>query len=119
MKYRLKDAILQKKLDELSNGELSRNLAEHSGRTTSCRVFITADLLEPDGEFDPNGWNDFPAVRPPEGIPMCVEGVKGLGITTYFRGYFLNGKWYVAPSSSFSSALDENDVSVKRFRPWE
>lgn len=119
MKYRLKDAVLQKKLDELSDGALSRNLAEHDGSTVSCRVFISADLLEPDGEFNPNGWNDFPTVRPPEGVPMCVEGVNGLGITKYFRGCFLNGKWYGAPSSSFSSAIDTNDLAVKRFKPWE
>ena len=119
MKYRLKDAILQKKLDELSDGALSRNLAECGGGTTSCRVFISADLLEPDGEFNPNGWNDFPAVRPPEDIPMCVEGENGLGITKFFRGYFRNGKWYVAASSSFSGELDANDVAVKRFKPWE
>lgn len=61
--------------------------------------------------YNPHGWNEYPKVTPPEGVPMLVETNLGFG----FKAIFEHGDW-----------LDNrNDVggfdygNVIRFRPWE
>ena len=90
MKYRLKDRELQKKLDEISKGDLSDALevcsaavasALKRGKSTTIwfgvqpqlSLEIASDMLEEVREYDPHGWNSFPEVEPPEGVWMRCE----------------------------------------------
>lgn len=95
MKYRLKDRELQRKLDELSDGDFSRQFASNKKRIFAELNFlkqmilwfrksegpfhalmITPDMLEEVPEYDPHKWNDFPEVEPPEGVLMRVERIE-------------------------------------------
>lgn len=96
MKYRLKDRVLQQKLDELSDGDFSarlhkeRELIKDSfkkeprlhalwfGEGSQFSAALYADMLEEVREYDPHGWNDFPEVEPPEGVWMRVEWREGV-----------------------------------------
>lgn len=101
-KYRLKDQELQKKLDEISNGDFSRqiegNLQNIKGRGTTdadYRLFfgelpgryeivnrfsmlLYEHEIEVFEEYNPNDWNVFPDVTPPEGVMMrCIIKTPG------------------------------------------
>ena len=101
-KYRLKDAALQKKLDEISDGDFSRqiegNLQNIKGRGTTdadYRLFfgelpgryeivnrfsmlLYDHEIEVFEEYDPHDWNVFPDVTPPEGVMMrCIIKTPG------------------------------------------
>ena len=149
-KYRLKDAALQKKLDEISDGDFSRqiegNLQNIKGRGTTdadYRLFfgelpgryeivnrfsmlLYEHEIEVFEEYNPNDWNNFPDVTPPEGVLMRVEARYGFddsGATYRTCAIFENGAW--RSESDGKAAIDHNgfyDVTlddVKRFRPWE
>lgn len=103
-KYRLKDAALQKKLDEISDGEFSKNLhkfdenhfVSYWGKTIfftinedddgeeleeskhirepQFGVWFNIGEIEEVPEYDPNAWNSYPEVTPPEGVLMRIEG---------------------------------------------
>ena len=88
--YRLKDRKLQEKLDELSNGTFSEML-KTMGRflvekpATNIQLGesrFTVTLFKEDfviaPEYDPNDWNVFPDVTPPEGVMMrCIIKTPG------------------------------------------
>ena len=101
-KYRLKDQELQKKLDEISDGDFSRqiegNLQNIKGRGTTdadYRLFfgelpgryeivnrfsmlLYEHEIEVFEEYDPHDWNVFPDVTPPEGVMMrCIIKTPG------------------------------------------
>ena len=101
-KYRLKDQELQKKLDEISNGDFSRQIEGHlqniKGRGTTdadYRLFfgelpgryeivnrfsmlLYEHEIEVFEEYNPNDWNVFPDVTPPEGVMMrCIIKTPG------------------------------------------
>lgn len=88
MKYRLKDQELQKKLDEISGGGFTEAL--RSVKKPSCLVFqarnggpamsimLTVQDIELFWEYNPNDWNTFPDVTPPEGVMMrCIIKTPG------------------------------------------
>lgn len=128
MKYRLKDRELQRKLDALSNGDFSRQLASNKKRIFAELNFlkqmilwfrksegpfhalmITPDMVEKVREHDPTKWNNYPEVTPPEGALMRVEGEHA-----YAARYVVDdvgGYWM----SDDGFELD----NVYRFRPWE
>lgn len=145
-KYRLKDQELQKKLDEISDGAFSDWLNKFlSGPCLKERDFyeidfghfvrgrhqvgpirfsarFAADEIELVEDYNPNGWNNFPEVQPPEGVLMRVE--------RDFRGHirrecavFKNGLWrYTEDGKAIVSSVEDYICSfrdVKRFRPWE
>ena len=126
MKYRLKDRELQKKLDEISNGGLSRMLGRlpyyttqssepdflHFSKNPHLMLEVTSDMLESLREYNPHGWNSFPEVEPPEGVLMRVECNQ---IKTCL--VFENGKWRYPSGESFENY--EFAFPVKRFRPWD
>lgn len=130
-KYRLKDQELQKKLDDLSDGDFSRQLNEESldgcspdftfrvrfgGQVGTCfrysAVFRVDEIMIQEG-YDPNAWNKFPEVTPPENIPMRVEFIWNDGARGKCCGVYRNGVW------SNSEDRDCEIENVKRFRPWE
>lgn len=126
MRFRLKDRELQKKLDEISNGGLSRMLGRlpyytiqssepdflHFSKNPHLMLEVTSDMLESLREYNPNGWNSFPEVEPPEGVLMRVECNQ---IKTCL--VFENGKWRYPSGESFEDR--EFAFPVKRFRPWD
>ena len=78
-------------------------------------------------EYNPNAWNDFPTVTPPENVPMRIEvkriGGKDHGSTFPFYGYFKDSEWIVLIRRSFNKLLKEfSDFDPTydkiRFRPW-
>lgn len=130
MKYRLKDRELQKKLDEISKGDLSDALEVCSAAVASVpkrgkpttiwfgvqpqlSLEITSDMLEEVQEYDPTKWNNYPEVEPPEGVWMRVEWrdgvVKHLAVARYEA--WGGGKQFVWVS-------DKRIIrEVDRFRP--
>ena len=139
-KYRLKDQELQKKLDEISDGDFSRqiegNLQNIKGRGTTdadYRLFfgelpgryeivnrfsmlLYEHEIEVFEEYDPNDWNNYPDVTPPEGVLMRVEFVYD-GRFCRNCAIFENGAWRLTidGEASYDITLD----NVERYRPWE
>ena len=125
MRFRLKDRELQKKLDEISNGGLSRMLGRlpyyttqssepdflHFSKNPHLMLEVTSDMLESLREYNPHGWNSFPEVEPPEGVLMRVE-CNQMKTCLVFE----NGKWRYPSGESFENY--EFAFPVKRFRPW-
>lgn len=132
MKYRLKDQELQKKLDEITDGDFSECL-EKGAVDQFCRVGsigVTCGRFGCNGhprlkidfylheyeelkEYNPNDWNNFPDTTPPENIPMRVEFIWNDGALGKCCGVYRNGVW------SNSEDRDCEIENVKRFRPWE
>lgn len=129
--YHLRDRKLQQKLDDLSDGDFSRQLNEESldgcspdftfrvrfgGQVGTCfrysAVFRVDEIMIQEG-YDPNAWNKFPEVTPPENIPMRVEFIWNDGARGKCCGVYRNGVW------SNSEDRDCEIENVKRFRPWE
>lgn len=135
--YHLRDRKLQQKLDDLSDGDFSRQLNEESldgcspdftfrvrfgGQVGTCfrysAVFRVDEIMIQEG-YDPNAWNKFPEVTPPEDVLMRVETVGG----DKFRGYFHTfpdgvGRWCCVCFTPRHMPLHETE-KVRRYRPWE
>lgn len=132
-KYLLKDADLQHHLDAISGGEFSEALkscnvefdedgfatvrfgsSKHENNKTlvteKFSVFLHKD--EVSFQYDPDAWNSFPEVTPPEGVPMRVERYDGSGI----RAVYLCGQWR---GDTNHPGFIELLGNVKRYRPWE
>lgn len=138
MKYRLKDRELQRKLDALSNGDFSRQLASNKKRIFAELNFlkqmilwfrksegplhalmITPDMVEKVREYDPHNWNEYPEVTPPEGVWMRCENVYGSEperldrFAARYTSQYEDGEWVDA---WFSNGLRRD---VTSFRPWD
>lgn len=143
MTYRLKDRVLQNHLDAISNGEFSRCLQTElqdirgSGTTDAdYRVFFgfmsgRSELvnrfsmllyeheIEAIPEYNPNDWNAYPEVTPPEGVLMRVEIEYPDGDVSRACSIFKDEVWWEAVNGE---PIDEEVTligKVKRFRPWE
>lgn len=145
MKYRLKNQELQKQLDEISDGDFSLQLEEHlqdikcngitdadyrvffgelSGRAEMVNRFsmlLYEHEVEQIKEYDPNDWNDYPEVTPPEGVWMRVETENvTTGKINRVCAMLRDGNWH---TSELGRAIDLVEfaaaLKVKRFRPWE
>ena len=133
-KYRLKDQELQKKLDDLSDGDFSRQLNEESldgcspdftfrvrfgGQVGTCfrysAVFRVDEIMIQEG-YDPNAWNKFPEVTPPDGVLMRVETGGGRKFCGYYHFFAEGGCWCYEDGTVCPEAISK---SVKRYRPWE
>lgn len=141
MDYRLKDAALQKKLDEISGRDFSRSIkrlfasgfpisdpiylafgdmqpygfADGFGNLRRFSICICKDEIEEDLTHDPYGWNDYPYIRPPEGVLMLVECIDEDDKTFKTCAEYVedgHGAYYWRNEY-------EIDVPVKRFRPLE
>lgn len=103
MTWHLKDRELEKKLNELSKGEFSKNLHQYDDehfasfcgeiisltedcgyefdesagkgvyRQSQFLFFFNNDAIEEVPEYNPNGWNDSRKVKPPEDIFLRVK----------------------------------------------
>ena len=137
MKYRLKDRELQRKLDEISDGDFSarlhkeRELIKDSfqkeprlhvlwfGEGSQFSAALYADMLEEVREYDPTKWNNYPEVEPPEGVWMRCENVYGSEperlerFAARYTSQYEDGEWVDA---WFSNGLRRD---VTSFRPWD
>ena len=134
--FHLKDKELEEKLNELSDGEFLKNLYEdedghfvsHFGpRFTSVRSTKTEEItrflvrfwggeVEWIPEYDPDDWNDYPDVTPPEGVVMRIELRNGLKFGAYFR-HLEDGDYWCYPDGKIMPKAYSDDVV--HFRPWE
>ena len=147
-KYRLKDAALQKKLDEISDGDFSRqiesNLRSIKGLGTTdadYRLFfgelpgryemvnrfsmlLYEHEIEVFEEYDPNDWNSYPDVTPPEGVMMrCIIKTPGRNldgpepelpkICARTSGVWDGRRWH------FFGHGDLREGCTVEFRTWE
>ncbi len=126
--YRLRDRKLQQKLDELSNGafsEMLKTMGKFLAKKPATNVQLgesrfTVTLFKEDfeiaPEYNPNEWNSYPDVTPPEGVLMRVE-FEFEGILRRNCAIFENGAWRITENGKASYAVTLDDV--KRYRPWE
>lgn len=127
--YRLRDRKLQQKLDELSHGafsEMMKTMGKFMATKSTTHVQLgesrfTVTLHKQDfeisPEYNPNAWNVYPDVTPPEGVWMRTEHrdeTDPPGILRKVGAVFQNGAWRNSTGEAYPSY-----ISVKRFRPWE
>lgn len=103
--YRLRDRKLQQKLDELSHGAFSemlktmgRFLVEKPATNIQLgesrfSVTLFKEDFEVEPEYDPDDWNVFPDVTPPEGVLMRVETKGGRKFCGYYHTFAEGGCW--------------------------
>lgn len=138
MKYRLKDRELQEKLDAISGGDFSKKLQDPAKSEEGFAVaygdfpetnglrhlsIFLADEIEEVPEYDPNAWNEWPDVTPPEKVLLRAEilterydqnGPEPKGGLPRYRGC---AKW-IGYWDFFGDAHVSMNETV-RFRPWE
>lgn len=130
-KYRLKDAALQKKLDGLTQGAFSKWLLKQAdingfgdgttyglrlGEAVELGILVRSDAVEVVPEYDPNEWNSFPEVMPPEGVLMRVETGSGKKFCGYYHFFAEGGCWCYEDGTVCPEAISK---SVKRYRTWK
>lgn len=131
-KYRLKDQELQKKLDGLTKGAFSKWLLEQAdingfgdgttygvklGEAIELGVLVRSEAVEVIHEYDPNDWNKFPEVTPPENTWMRVIQCTH-GWTRFTSAFYRDGKWY--QELEIDGQLFRKPIlGVWKFRPWE
>ena len=125
-KYQLKDQELQKKLDEISGGGFTEALM--SVKKPSCLVFqarnggpamsimLTDQDIELFWEYNPDDWNIYPEVKPPEGVLMRVETEGGRKFCGYYHTFAEGGCWCYEDGTVCPEAISK---SVTRYRSWE
>lgn len=128
MTWHLKDRDLERKLvelypsflDDLKFGVMHKwnrhcvhvecTRVRGNGSIPNDTVSFWDDELEEVHEYNPRAWNKYPAVKPPEGVPMRVETNMGFG----FKATFEHGDWL----DNRNDIVGFGDGDVVRFRPW-
>lgn len=146
-KYQLKDQELQKKLDEISNGDFSRafrrlveldipvsepiymafgdmqlcGFADGFGNLRRFSICLLKDDLKIVKDYNPNDWNNYPDVTPPEGVWMCVEAERvSTGEIIRSCALFRDGRWRLTEQGTAVDLVEfAGTKKVKRYRPWE
>lgn len=131
MKYKLKDKELEDSLNKLvcNFDESFQNdcTKQYDGYLDFVRVYLTdspitsisinkSDIYKCP-EYDPNTWNEYPEVTPPEGVLMRVEA--GVGVDRrYIKScaVYVDGVWCEPNRERSPSVIGD---CVTRFRPWE
>lgn len=72
-----------------------------------------ADIAHP--VYDPNEWNRFPEVKPPEGVLMRVETEGGRKFCGYYHTFAEGGCWCYEDGTVCPEAISK---SVERYRSW-
>lgn len=134
MTWRLKDQKLQKQLDEISDGDFSKALANNRlklvnslldplvkwsvffGDTPDCfanrfSVCFREDEVEEIPEYKAGGWNHWPETKPEECVLMEIR--KDGKDETHGFLFFLGNTWYHAMGLTCLALSDEKF----RYRP--
>lgn len=132
--YKLKEADRQKALEKALPGftlELQR-ACEHEFADPFDYVNITNEeggwslrlhkiLIKEVIQYDPNAWNNYPEVTPPEKVKMRVEIIfrnpQPGELMAYSGCAVFNGSYFV--DSNTQKGIRVNDLDDVRFRPWE
>lgn len=137
MTWHLKDRELEKKLiaidpdfiENLQKKEVvgtkaySIHFGDYvlSGSIGSPRFYAYFDKseLEDVPEYNPNAWNEYPKVTPPEGVLMRVEArtLDDYGerlIVKFYGATYVDGAWRSSVEIKYPETLQ-----IFRFRPWE
>lgn len=128
-RYRLKDKDKQKELEKIFPGfgegldEAVKEFPDHhlfyvSFKDSDWALELPRDDIEFVTPYDPNKWNSYPEVQPPEGVLMRVEFVFE-GIMRRNCSIFENGAWRLTENGKASQTYKITLDDVKRFRPWE
>ena len=125
MTWHLKDRELEEKLIAIDPKFLERinegSVLKDNLRMDTCMMITDhvavrfgAKDFEEVPEYNPNDWNEFPAVTPPEGVPMRVESVWS---QCAYRecAIFDKGAW---KNERDGKPTDLLLGEVKHFRPW-
>ena len=146
MTIRLKDKALQKKLDEISNGDFSRmlkeNLFDRPCSPMDCKVtyrvffgeppdafanrfsaIFRDDEVEDVPEYDPNNWNDSRKVTPPEDVVFRAKVYRtshiGETLVDYECLIYKYSGWYkVRDCEPLGGRLNLDYGEYVEFRPW-
>lgn len=123
MKLRLIDREQHAWLDKMTGGLFSEALnlftkdADKIEFQINDKAIITIkrDDLEIIDEYNPDFWNAYPEVTPPEGVPMRVE-CQGYARTLRTCLVFKKGAWHYESGVPFKGY--ETALQVRRCRPW-
>lgn len=128
MTWRLKDQLLQERLDSFSNGKFSKELEECADDIHSecivieldkygdveLSVFVRPPALEKIPEYNPNDWNKYPDVIPPVEEMMRVDCFDERGTLIHScRGFWDGINWMTW------NGYELNDAETISFRPWD
>ena len=120
-RYELKDKEKQRMLEKLLpdfERQLRWAYSEGMNREmggvddfVTIRINFRLNDVELVEAYDPNKWNNYPEVTPPEGVPLYVEA--SWFCETVLRGklVFKHGEWFFPSGEPFISG-----ASVTRFR---
>lgn len=120
---RLKDREQQAWLDKITRGMFTEALnafmedAEQIKFEINDKAILTIkrDEVENVGEYDPDFWNVYPEVKPPEGVPMRVE-CQGTYRTLRTCLVYKQGAWQYENGVPFEG--DTVGLKMRRYRPW-
>lgn len=133
MKYRLKDRAMQAKLDAISGGDFSKRLQDPAKSEKGFAVaygdfpeinglrhlsLFLADEIEEVPEYDPNAWNEWPAVEPPEYVLMQVEFKEKDKETLYRSCWKWSGYEWIWGDGRPMASVTTDRLREIRFRPW-
>ena len=118
---------LNKKLDAISpevlsftySLEVSFKRVDPEGVILDCFLDISTKEIEEAPDYNPNAWNEYPDVTPPEGVMMRVEArtLDDYGerwIVKFYGAIYVDGVW-----RSSVEIKDPETLQIFRFRPWE
>lgn len=117
----LKDtiALLERTMAKVDRAGQTAFYHSFSSGLRNGSLLMRADDFELAKEvaYNPNAWNNFPEVYPPQEVRMRVEfSYKNRPEKTYRAcAYFFSGKWHWDINRS---TIDASMVNV-RFRPWD
>lgn len=122
MRYKLKDANLQRTLDQLSGGDFSKALQDFAPNVVNYigygerfatdakgtfskpterarfQIRLTDEDVIPIEEYDPKKWNRWPNVQPPDDRLMrfkCRREPEALGPDSTFGPFFYTCGYYL------------------------
>lgn len=131
MEYKLKNKEFEDSLNKFVcgfNESFQRDCTEqYDDRFDFVKVYLENSPIESINinksyicecpEYNPNTWNEYPKVTPPEGVIMRVEaGINGDRRNIKTSAIFVCGKWCEPNIKRDPSVIGS---WITRFRPWE
>lgn len=142
MTIRLKERLLEEKLNRFSDGCFSKRLnIAHTfkdikskrlyevrfplyleGEKIHVNIIFEESDVEEVPEYDPNSWNKWPEVTPPYNVMMRLKMKDGHLRVGYFKEFSDGGHW--ATQDGIEQILwmglwNGEGNPVEFFRPWE
>ena len=102
MRYQLKDKKLHETLDQISNGDFSKRLNEEKQTLgilwfgKNLKFALDLEFVEIEKSFDPNEWNEYPKITPPENTQLILKEVWSDNRVEYYAVKYKNGEFYAA-----------------------